>query len=219
MNLADYIQKDLNPITLELTIAEVKNRFIQIRNSHLPVVEDKRLIGLIAESDLVTLEEDSKQVADFTYLFESFFATEDDDWINLLHLFARNESNLLPLLDTNKYYIGYYDLNDVLLFYSDTPFLNEEGIVLVVEKDNLHYNFSEIAQIVETNNGKLLGSLITETTQSNTQITLKIKSESINEIIQSFRRYEYRIVSKHRDDSYLEDLKNRSEYLQKYLNV
>ncbi|MFC2110404.1 CBS domain-containing protein [Bacteroidota bacterium] len=219
MHIVDYIQKDLKPVPLDTPISSVKKIFSQVQFSHLPVIDNNRLVGLISESDVLTVEEESKKLADFNYLLESFFAKEEDDWINLLHIFARNESNLLPLLDKNNNYIGYFDLSDVLLFFSDTPFLNEEGIVLVVEKDNTHYSFSEISQIIETNSGKLLGVMVSAKNQNNTQITLKVKSENINEIIQSFRRYEYHIVSKHSDDFYLEELKNRSNYLQKYLNV
>ena len=51
------------------------------------------------------------------------------------------------------------------------------------------------------------------------QVTLKIISDEINEIIQTFRRYDYKIVSNHENDIYLDDLKNRSEYLQKYLEM
>jgi len=40
-----------------------------------------------------------------------------------------------------------------------------------------------------------------------------------NKIIQTFRRYNYTVLSKHVEDAYLEDLKDRSNYLQKYLNI
>ena len=51
------------------------------------------------------------------------------------------------------------------------------------------------------------------------QITLKIGNTSLNEIIQTFRRYSYNIVSGHEEDSYIESLKERSQYLDKYLNM
>ncbi|MDA9092984.1 acetoin utilization protein acuB, partial [Polaribacter sp.] len=51
------------------------------------------------------------------------------------------------------------------------------------------------------------------------QVTLKVITLKITEIIQTFRRYEYIIISSHENDSYLDDLKNRSQYLQKYLNI
>ena len=44
-------------------------------------------------------------------------------------------------------------------------------------------------------------------------------SGSINEIVQTFRRYNYDIISKHEEDNYLSALKERSEYLEKYLSI
>ncbi|HDZ13953.1 MAG TPA: acetoin utilization protein acuB, partial [Pricia sp.] len=38
-------------------------------------------------------------------------------------------------------------------------------------------------------------------------------------IIQTFRRYNYNILFGNHDDQFLEDLKERSNYLEKYLNV
>ena len=81
------------------------------------------------------------------------------------------------------------------------------------------YSISEIAQIAETNNAQLLGIHISKKTEQATQITIKVNTENINEIIQSYRRYAYNVISNHKDDSYLEDLKNRSNYLQKYLSI
>ena len=78
---------------------------------------------------------------------------------------------------------------------------------------------SQITQIVESNNGKLLGIFISEATNDKVQVTIKITLGSMNEIIQSFRRFNYEIVSEHHEDNYLNVLKERSEYLDKYLNM
>ena len=78
---------------------------------------------------------------------------------------------------------------------------------------------SEIAQIVESNSGILLGNYISNYLGDKTEVTLKISSQEINEIIQSFRRYNYTIITEHQDDFYLEELKNRSDNLQKFLNT
>ena len=40
-----------------------------------------------------------------------------------------------------------------------------------------------------------------------------------NNIIQTFRRYNYEIISEHQEDNYINNLKERSEYLDKYLNI
>jgi len=48
---------------------------------------------------------------------------------------------------------------------------------------------------------------------------LKFDAPDINKIFQAFRRYNYKVLSDHQEDFYLEDLKERSIYLQKYLNI
>jgi hypothetical protein len=51
------------------------------------------------------------------------------------------------------------------------------------------------------------------------QITIKIGNSSINDVAQTFRRYSYNIISDHGEDTYIENLKERSEYLKKYLDL
>jgi hypothetical protein len=66
------------------------------------------------------------------------------------------------------------------------------------KKGVLDYSMSQITQIVESNNGKLLGLFISESDVS-IEVTMKISLGAINEIIQSFRRYNYEIISEHQE--------------------
>ena len=98
-------------------------------------------------------------------------------------------------------------------------FFAENGGILIVEKGVQDYSFSEISQIVESNDGKLLGAFISKIENDVAQITLKIGNTSLNDVMQTFRRYSYNIVSGHEEDTYLEGLKERSDYLKKYLDI
>jgi len=219
MEIKEYILNNIVAARLDSTINEVKKNTRIQDFSHLPIIENKKLVGSIAERDLSTIEDGSKTLNDFRYVYSYFFATEDDNLVDLVTLFALHETTLLPVLNKHKEYIGYYDLNDVLNVYAETPFLKEEGVVLVIEKELISYSMSEIAQITEASNAKLLGLFLSNETDNTAQIMLKINSENINEAIQSYRRYGYSVLSNHKDDSYIEELKNRSDYLQKYLSI
>ena len=141
------------------------------------------------------------------------------NWLDVLEAFAQNDSNIMPVLDQKNTYIGYYELNDIIHLFNETPFFAESGGILVVEKGIHDYSFSEISQIVESNDAKLLGAFVSKMGSDLVQITLKIGNTSLNEVIQTFRRYSYNIVSGHEEDSYIESLKERSQYLDKYLNM
>jgi len=125
----------------------------------------------------------------------------------------------MPVLNDKKKYIGYYELNDILEVFSSSPFLFNDGISIVVEKNKKDFSVSEVSQIVESNDGRVLGLYISSEISDTMQATIKINSEDINEIIQTFRRYNYNVISEHKDDFYLQDLKDRSDYLQKYLDM
>ncbi len=187
--------------------------------THFAVVENNKLLGCFAEDDIHTIENKSEELVAYTHLLNSFFADEKATVLELLKIFADNDTTIIPVLDKNKEYIGYYDLCDVLDVFSTSPFMIENSETLIIEKIENDYSMSEISQIIESNSGKLLGLYISAKKDGIVQVTLKIVSEDINEVMHTFRRYDYKIISTHENDVYLEDLKNRSEYLQKYLEM
>jgi hypothetical protein len=118
----------------------------------------------------------------------------------------------------NKY-VGYYEITDVIKNFYETPFVNEVGGIIIVEKPIIDFSMSQAVQIVESNEGKILGLYVSGTTTDTIQVTIKIVLGGMNEIIQSFRRYGFEIISEHKEDTYLTNLKERSDYLDKYLNM
>jgi predicted transcriptional regulator len=216
--LTDYINNDLKPLDIHESVVLAQDFFIDSHFTHFPVMENGVFVGNLSNEDVETFDTD-KKISDYKYTLEAFFAKKNDIWLNVLEDFAKNETTIIPVLDENVNYLGYYEITDVIKFFNNTSFLKEPGNIIIVEKNANEYSFSQIAQIIEGNNGKLLGLFISETSQDKVQITIKIAAGVINEIIQTFRRYEYDIVSDHFDDTFLNNLKDRSEYLERYLNI
>jgi hypothetical protein len=160
-----------------------------------------------------------KTMAEGRYNFDRFFVRDNALWLDVLEVFAKNETNLLPVLNKDNKYLGYYEITDIITFFHETPFLKENGGIIVVEKGINDYSLSQAAQIVESNNGRLLGLFISESNMDKVQITIKISLGGMSEILQTFRRYNYDIITEHQEDVYLNTLKDRSDYLDKYLNI
>ncbi|TRZ44423.1 CBS domain-containing protein [Robertkochia solimangrovi] len=218
MNLQSYINNDILPLLTNYPVRMVEGMFADCTFTHFPVVEDHKLLGNISEEDLEGFETD-KKISDYMYMLDVFFVKKNTSWLDVLEAFARNNANVMPVLDEDDNYLGYYELIDVIGLFKETPFLNEPGGILIVEKGTQDYTFSEISQIVESNDGKLLGAFVSDAQEDLTQITLKVGNVGLNNILQTFRRYGYNIVSGNEDDSYVESLKRRSEYLSRYLNI
>lgn len=216
--MTDYIIKDFEPLQLESSLSMAKELCKKFSVSHIPIVENSKLIGCFSFNDIQALDSPTQKLADFIDLFDHFETDAETAFLELFKVFSDNDTNIIPVLMNNNY-VGYYELNGILNILSSSPFLTTDGFILVIEKNNKEYSMSEIAQIIESNNGQLLGCFISSETIDNVELTLKISSQEINEIIQTFRRYNYHIITEHKDDFYLEELKNRSDYLQKYLNT
>ncbi len=219
MPLSNYIINDVKPLLLSGKVADLQLLFNQLTYSHIPVKNDDGVyLGCISENDAHCFESD-KSLADCAYATEGFFVRHTATWLNVLEVFAENNANIMPVLDAHNNYLGYYELNDIINLFNETPFFSEAGGILIVEKGLQDYSMSEIAQIVETNNGKVLGAFVSKIERDLAQITVKIGNASLNEVIQSFRRYSYNIISETEDDVFMENLKERSDYLNKYLNM
>ena len=219
MNINDYILKEIKALSLNDTVKKAQDLCANYPISHIPIVEENKLIGCFAEGDIRTIENSNDILKDYNHLISHFFVTEKTPFLDLVALFANNDSNLIPVLDKQHSYIGYYELSDVLDLFTASPFLHRDNETLVISKETNDFSMSQIAQIIESNNSKLLGLYISDESSSFVQITLKVSSTEINEIIQTFRRYDYNVITEHEDDFYIEELKDRANYLKKYLDM
>lgn len=216
--LYDYINRDIKPLKADESIANAQDFFLDLNYSHFPVTENGIFIGSLSKDDADILNSETL-ISDNKYELERFYVRSSMIWLDVLEIFARNETNIVPVLSDKNQYLGYYELEDVIRFFHETPFLREDGGILVVKKDISNYSMGEITQIVESNNARLLGMFVSKTESDFVEITVKTSQSALNDIIQTFRRYEYEIISEHKEDSYLQNLKDRSDYLDKYLNI
>jgi CBS domain-containing protein len=216
--ITDFLNSNIKALRTTDTVADAQDLFAEYPFSHFPVLENGVYIGCAGSEDTELLDIE-KTMDEARYTFERFFVRDTTMWLDVLEVFAKNETNLVPVLDADNKYLGYYEITDIIRFFDETPFLKEEGGILVVEKGATDYSMSEVSQIVESNNGRLLGLFISEASLEKVQITLKISLGGLSDIIQTFRRYNYEIISEHQEDAYLNTLKDRSDYLDKYLNI
>ena len=124
-------------------------------------------------------------VSEVLYAVEGFFVRDSSTWLDVLEAFAQNNCNIMPVLDAENKYVGYYQLSDIISLFNRTPFFSEPGGILVIEKGQNDFSFSEISQIVESNDAKLLGAFISKNENDLTQITLKIGDAGLSTILQA----------------------------------
>ena len=182
MRITDFIINDIKPIEEAKNIGEVQTIFSQTTYSHMPIAKDGVYVGSLAENDAHCYDADCP-IIDYKHAFEQFFVRFETNWLDVLEAFAQNSTNIMPVLSESGAYLGYYELADVMNFFNATPFISEAGSVVVIEKGALDYSFSEISQIIESNEGKLLGAFISKIENDVVEISVKIGRANFNDIL------------------------------------
>ncbi len=198
-----------------VTLIEICNQY---GFSHLPVVEKGIYRGMVRCDDLMAIENKQETLKDYAYLLEKVYLSDQMNWTESLAVMMRTEANVLGVLDFSGQFIGIRLLDDILNLLTEKAFINDKGYVLVISKVTADLSISEVAQIIESDGGKILGILVNEAGQ-NTIVEVKIQTDDINEIIQTFRRYDYHIISQMEEDLHLQELKEHSDFLRRYLEM
>ncbi len=219
MDVSEYILNEIKPLHLRNSVEEAKHLFDQFPFTHYPVIENEKLIGSFAEDDVHTSDKSEEELLNYYHFLDLYYATQKDSLLELLLIFSTNNTNIVPVVDEENNYLGYYDLCDILDVFTSSPFFSEDSTSLIVRKLERDFSMSEIAQIVESNGAQLLGSFLSKRESEFVEVSLNVKSLDINEVMHTFRRYNYNIISAIDNDEYMQDLKGRSDYLKKYLEL
>jgi len=214
-----YILKEVKPLKLEDKLEKAVQLLEDFNYSHFAVVNKGVYEGTIAYKQVEERSDLSTKIGDARSLLNPVYVLSTMDWFDVLQVFATNNCNVIPVIDQGKSYLGYYEFEDFLSLFRQTPFLHENGMTLVISKGVNDYSFSEIAQIIESNNATLFGAFVSAVDQEMAEIILKISLHDISNTIQTFRRYGYHIINEIHEDRYLQYLKERADYLEKYLNI
>ena len=124
--ITDYINNDYKPLQVDDSIGSVQDFFAEATFTHFPVVEERIYVGSINAEDAETYDFD-KKISDYRFNLEGFFVRTTMVWLDVLEIFAQNQSNILPVLTPENEYVGYYEIQDIIRFFNDTPFLKENG--------------------------------------------------------------------------------------------
>jgi len=186
---------------------------------HLPIVNNKQLLGLIAEDDILNYDV-AEPVGSYRLSMRRPYARNNDHIYEVMRLLAEYELTVVPVVDYDDNYIGLIAQEDLLRFFANTGSFVEPGSIVVLEMNKIDYVLSEVARIVESENAKILSSFITSAPNSNrVDLTIKINRQNIQNIIATFERFSYEIKASFNESDYVDSLRERYDALMSYLNV
>ena len=191
------------------------------RISQLPIVNNEDFLGLISDKDIYDSNMAEEPIGNHNLSLFSPFVTEDQHVYEVIELASRLNLSIVPVLDHNSHFKGVISQNDLIHYFADFSAIKEPGAIIILELSIHDYSLSQIAQIVESNDAKILSLYIsTHPSSTKLELTLKINRNDLTSVVQTFNRYNYTIHSTFMDHDDMDSLyENRYEMFMKYLNI
>jgi acetoin utilization protein AcuB len=218
MRAIELITDEIPPLTHSDSGEKALRWMDEFKVSHLPVLKNGNFVGLLSESDVLDkmdLVENLDKLFDHLprpYVFANAHIYE------VLSKISEHKISVLPILDENEKYLGCTTVYHLLTIIANTGSIKESGGILVLEVNSVDYSMAQIAQIVESNNAKILSSYIMSSMDSNKlEITLKINLIDLSRIIRTFERYDYVIKASFQKSEGDDDIQYRYDALMNFL--
>jgi acetoin utilization protein AcuB len=191
------------------------------RISHLPIVNSQDFLGLISDADIYDMNQPEEPIGNHTLTLLKPYVRADQHLFEVIGLASRLKLSVVPVLDENSHFKGVITTNDLIRFMAGVSSMDQPGGIIVLELLERDYSLSQIAQIVESNNIKVLSMYITSPPESTRlEVTLKVNSGDLSSVIRTFERYNYDVRTwASADDSMDRFYTERLDMLIKYLNI
>ena len=221
MIASELIIEKIPALQVNETCEQALDWMNEFKVSHLPLVKGGFLLGIVNEAELLQQEDKSYSIeeSDLSMLNASVF--DYQHILNVMKIMSDNNISIIPIIDRENNYLGATSLSHLMKLTGNSTSIQESGGVIVLEIAEREYSLSEIAQIVESNNARILSMYITSSEDSvKMEVTLKINKSDLGAILQTFGRYNYTIVETHqKENEEKEILENRYNHLMRMLDL
>jgi CBS domain-containing protein len=191
------------------------------RVSHLPIVNNKEFLGLIADTDIFDLNKPEEPLGNHQLSLTSPYVFNNQHIYSVIELASRLQLTVIPVLKQNKEYLGLITQPDLLKNYANLIAAHTPGGIIEIEVPAHDYSFAEIARIIEDTDTKVLSFYINQKEEDGPlHITIKLNREDISPVLRAFDRYDYTVTASYSEHSTIDEVvKKNYDALIRYLNV
>jgi CBS domain-containing protein len=191
------------------------------RISHLPIVNNLDFLGLISDTDIYDMNQPEEPIGNHSLTLLKPYVTTEQHLFEVIGLASRLKLTVVPVLDEHSHFMGVITTTDLVRYLAGISSMDQQGGIIVLEIIERDYSLSQIAQIVESNNVRVLSMYITSPPDSTRlEVTLKVNTNDLASVIRTFERYNYDVKTwVTSDDSMDRFYSERFDLLMKYLNI
>lgn len=192
----------------------------EMKVCHWPVVNDEDFLALISDVDIYSQNDPDEHIGNHQLSLLRPYVNENQTIFDALKLFDAHKLSLIPVLDARNRYIGVISINSLLHSITTLLGVNEPGAIIILEVYQNDYLLSQIVQIVESNDTRIMGIQVVPITDSTRlNVVIKLNRLDIMPVLQTFSRYNYTISAYFTDESVEDDIMDRYDEFMKFLNI
>lgn len=221
MTAKEMVSDIIVPIKTSDTVETAISMMDEFKVSHLPIVNNVSYLGLVSETDLEeNMENIDTPIGSIKLSHSRPMISGYQHVYDVIKMMSNLSLSALPVVDSEENYLGVVSLESLSRKLVKLAAVENPGAVLVLEMSQNDYSLSEIAQIVESNDAKVLSMYIATDIDSTTmEVILKINKQDIEGVVSTFNRYNYTIKAYYGREEDPDDLRDRYDSLMNYLNV
>lgn len=216
----EIISASIPSLHLNDPVSQALDLMADFHVTHLPVVIEDKLAGLVSEDALLNVEDDSTRLSQLQGSFSKIAAHAESFFFEAVQMVNESALTVVPVVAGEAEYIGSITATDLLRQLGRTSGVIDTGGIIVLEMEKVSFSFSEISKLVETNDAQITQlNTYPDASSGNFYITLRINKLEISDIIATFQRYEYQVKYYFGEELYENELRSNYDHLMNYLNI
>lgn len=220
MLAGDLITDEIPPLKVSDTVEMALDWMEQFKVSHLAVVKDRELIGLVSETDLLDYEQPDEEIGRSRVSLMKPAIFQHQHAYDVVRLMSSLNLTLIPVIDEKEMYTGCVTLKGIVHNLSNMMSVQNPGGVIVLEMNQNDYSLTQISSIIESNDTKILSLHVSSNPESTkVEVTIKVNREDLRAILQTFYRYNYEIKASFQREEYNRGLDDRLNQFLHYINI
>ncbi|MCC9168671.1 CBS domain-containing protein [Pontibacter harenae] len=218
----ELINQMIPPLKLYDTVEKALRWMDEFRVNELPVVGNRKYLGLATESNLIELSDRNQTLKEVKMLeYQDVHVMHFQHFYDVMEAAIKNKIQVVPVLDETQDYMGIITINDTIAAFGQMSALQGQGSILVLAMPERDYSLSQISRLIEEEGTKILSAYVSpdELDPYNIKLTLKLNTTDLSRIIATLERFEYRITAQFNDGSEYDVGRDRLDLLFKYLDI
>ena len=189
------------------------------RVNHLAIVKNNFYLGVVSDKEIMNWNSKTEFIEEHLPNLASPHVLYNQHLFDIIEILEKNNLSVVPVLDKDKQFQGVITSRKLLYTIANSAAIQSVGGVIVLQMNNNDYSMTEIANIIENNNTKILSSyVISKKDSTEMELTIKLNKSDINDVIRDLHRYDYNVKASFKENDPNTDFLERYEQLMRYLN-